>query len=86
MVVEATYLDQVVRQNGNGFAAVLHDVAKLALSAELAVSDVKELRTTVNLTEGIPRFNVGRLIIAIARINVMVDGDGTIIGHAQAID
>jgi len=86
LIHELSDFDQVPGQNGDGFSAMLNDMAQLLLSAELAIGYIDKKRVPVDMTQSVPGFNMGGVIIAVSRINVVMDRHGPVIGDAQAID
>ena len=40
----------------------------------------------MDMTQSVPGFNMCGVIIAVSRINVMMDRHGPVIGEAQAVD
>ena len=64
----------------------IDDVLELFLGAQLAVGYVNEVGAAVEPTEGVPGFDVGGLIVAVTRINMVVNGNGPVVGDTQGVD
>lgn len=62
------------------------DVGQRLLSTKLAVGDVEEMGVALDRAERVPGFHVGLIIVAIARIDVVMNRNGAVVGHAQGID
>jgi hypothetical protein len=84
--MKAADFHQVVGENGDGLAVMLNDMAQLFAGAELAVGHVEEIRPAMDLTERVPGFNMGGVIIAVALVNVMMDRHRAVIGHTQRVN
>ena len=65
-------------------AAMGDDVGQLPLSAQFAVGNVEELSRSMDLAQCVPGLDVGGLVVAIARIDLVMDRHGPVVGDAQA--
>ena len=63
-----------------------HDVGQLLLSAQFAVGNVEELGRSMDLAQCVPGLDVGGLVVAIARIDLVMDRHSPVVGDAQAVD
>jgi len=72
-----------VRHQCDHLAAAADNICQLLVSTDFAVSDIKEIRFAHDFPQNVPRFDMRRIIVPIARIRFIVDRHGAISGDRQ---